>query len=291
MQERNEQQKTVLVTGASTGLGLDCSLELAKRGWSVFAGVRKESDADRLRELASGDLTPVILDVVDYETVHSSVAMIEERVGLSGLNGLVNNAGISVQGPLELVPPEEIQKQLAVNVTGQVAVTQACLSLLRQADGRIVFMSSESGRITLPLVGPYSASKFALEAVANAFRMELLPFRIKVSLVEPGSIQTDIWDKAIESAEHLRDSVSAEGRELYEKQLNALVNGPREFRDRAVPVERVTRAVLKALTSRWPRARYVVSTEARLLILFHLLTPTFLSDRIKVGLVKKLGSS
>ena len=283
--------KSVLVTGASTGLGLHCSVELAKNGWRVFAGFRKESDADKLRELGSGNLTPVLLDVTDYETVHTAVAVVRDKVGDDRLDGLVNNAGISIQGPLEFLPIETLEKQLAVNVTGQVAVTQACLPLIRRAKGRIVFMSSESGRFTIPMTGPYSASKFALEAIANAFRMELLRSGIKVSLIEPGSIKSDIWDKAITAAEELRDSLPAEARELYGTELNALIEGPKEFRDRAIPAHRVTRAVLRALTSRWPRARYVVSMEARLLILFHRLTPTFLSDRIKIGLLRKVGLS
>lgn len=282
--------KSVLVTGASTGLGKDCALELARRNWHVFAGVRKKSDADKLNQLALDTLTPVILDVTDIRTVRSSLAIVEEHVGESGLCGLVNNAGITVQGPLELVSLRDFQKQLEVNVTGQVAVTQAFLPHLRRARGRIVFMSSESGRFTLPLVGPYSASKFALGAVANAFRMELRPFGINVSLVEPGSIETEIWDKAVDATEAFRSAVSDEARALYESHLNALVMGPRKFRNQAIPAKRVTKAVIRALTSRWPRARYVVGMEARLLILFHRLAPTFLSDRIKVWLMKRLGN-
>ena len=171
----------MLVTGASTGIGWATSLALVEKGWRVFSAVRKEADAKKLTEASSGKITPVIMDIVDYESVKRGAREIEKALGGAGLDALFNNAGISVQGPLEIIPIELFEQQIRVNVFGHVFVTQTFLPLLRKAQGRIVFTSSESGRMTLPLMAPYSASKFALEAAASALRIELRPWKIRVS--------------------------------------------------------------------------------------------------------------
>ncbi|MGH7438162.1 MAG: SDR family NAD(P)-dependent oxidoreductase, partial [Polyangiaceae bacterium] len=191
--------KSVFITGASSGIGRDCALTLDRAGYRVFAGVRNERDAAALRSAASPKLTPVICDVTDYASVATAARQVRDLLAGEGLDGLVNNAGISVSGPLELMPMSRFELQMAVNVSGQVAVTQAFLPLLRQRRGRIVFMGSESGLATLPLLGAYSASKHALESVANVFRLELRGFGIRVALIEPGSIKTAIWGKAVDT--------------------------------------------------------------------------------------------
>jgi len=187
--------KTILVTGASSGIGWATSLELANQGWRVFAAVRKEADAKKLRDASSDKVTTVIMDIVDYDSVKRGAKEIEKALGGAGLDALFNNAGISVQGPLEILPIELFEQQIRVNVFGHVFVTQTFLPLLRKAQGRIVFTSSESGRVTLPLMAPYSSSKFALEAVASALRIELRPWKIKVSSVELQTIKTPMWEK------------------------------------------------------------------------------------------------
>jgi NAD(P)-dependent dehydrogenase (short-subunit alcohol dehydrogenase family) len=243
----------------------------------VFAGVRNERDAEALRSAASPALTPVICDVVDYTSVANAAQQIRQQLAGAGLDGLVNNAGISVSGPLELMPMSRFELQMAVNVHGKVAVTQAFLPLLRQNRGRIVFMGSESGLATLPLLGAYSASKHALEAVANAFRLELRDFGIRVALIEPGSIKTAIWSKAVDDGiRSLKED--PELRALYLPKLPLLSGVPKLAEKAAIPPSAVTRAVQHALTARWPKARYLVGLEARALTLFIALTPTWLSD-------------
>jgi NAD(P)-dependent dehydrogenase (short-subunit alcohol dehydrogenase family) len=269
--------KSVFITGASSGIGRDCALALDGAGYRVFAGVRNERDAEALRAAASPQLTPVICDVIDYASVESAARQVRDLLAGEGLDGLVNNAGISVGGPLELVPISRFELQMTVNVSGQVAVTQAFLPLLRQNSGRIVFMGSESGLATLPLLGAYSASKHALEAVANAFRLELRGFGIRVALIEPGSIKTPIWGKAVDAGTRsLKDD--AELRALYAAELPLLSEVPRLAEKMAVSPGAVTRAVRHALTARLPKARYLVGLEAHALTLFIALTPTWLSD-------------
>lgn len=269
--------KSIFITGASSGIGRDLALTFDRAGYRVFAGVRNERDADALRNAASPKLTPVICDVLDYASVADAAQRVRQLLAGDGLDGLVNNAGISVGGPLELVPMSRFEQQMAVNVHGQVAVTQAFLPLVRQNRGRIVFMGSESGLATLPLLGAYSASKHALEAVANAFRLELRDFGIRVALIEPGSIKTAIWGKAVDDGSgSLKPDPELRG--LYESQLPLLSGVPKLAEKTAIQPSAVTRAVRHALTARWPKARYLVGLEAYALTFSIAFTPTWLSD-------------
>src|SRR5690606_23377140 len=199
----------VLVTGASKGIGAACVARLAADGYHVYAGVRKEADGAALVRASASSVTPVLLDVSDAAMIADAVSLIEQRSGSTALHAVVNNAGIAVAGPLEFLPLGELRRQLEVNVVGQIAVTQACLPLLRRAHaaderaGRIVFMSSVSGRSALPFTGAYAASKFALEAAADSLRVELLPFGLRVVLVEPGVITTPIWETSRAVAERM----------------------------------------------------------------------------------------
>jgi len=204
-----------LVTGASSGIGRATVLRLEDSGWTVFAGTRDPAAADALVSAASGagTLEPVLLDVTDQDSIATSRARIAERMGARGLRGLVNNAGIGVGGVLEFVRLEDLRHVLEVNVTGQVAVTQAMLPLLRSGTGRIVFTSSDNGRWAPPYMGPYAASKFALEAIGDALRFELRRSKIPVSIVEPGSIKTSIWDKGLDEVDEL--DLPEESESLY----------------------------------------------------------------------------
>ncbi len=289
MNTSGPSSKSVLVTGSSTGIGRECAFDLCRLGWKVFAGVRKQEDGKQLLNASSGKLIPVVMDIVDYKSVERAAVKIEEELNGSGLDALVNNAGISVQGPLEIIPIEMFEKQMQVNVNGHVAVTQIFLPLIRRVRGRIVFISSESGRVTLPLVGPYSASKFALEAVATAFRRELLPSKIRVSLVEPASIKTPIWEKVKTNNDKLFESVSKEAKEIYTFEFNALMRVPKMLDKWAIPTKKVTRAVIHALRAKKPKIRYVVGLEAWFLITFYALTPTRISDWISSWIIKILG--
>ena len=247
--------RTVLVTGASSGIGEACAVRLARSGWQVFGGVRRAGDAEALR--ARG-VEPVFLDVTDPARIAEAVKAVGES-----LDGLVDNAGIAIASPLELVPLDELRRQLEVNVVAQVAVTQALLPALRRARGRVVLMGSVGGRSALPFLGPYAASKHALEAVADALRVELRPWGIAVSIVEPASIRTSIWTKGAAHAEILRDARTPESDKLYAASMAsfrkvALSRGP------GAEPEIVAKAVEHALTARRPKARYLVGRDAHL---------------------------
>ncbi|HEY7698816.1 MAG TPA: SDR family oxidoreductase [Vicinamibacteria bacterium] len=270
---------SVLVTGASTGIGRATALHLAARGFRVFASVRKESDGKDLEGAAT-----VILDVTDSDSIRSASESLGRALGDEALAGLVNNAGIAVSGPLEFIPLSEIRRQFEVNLFGQIAVTQALLPLLRRGKGgRIVNMSSISGRITAPLLGPYSMSKFALEAFSDALRRELEPFGIFVSVVEPGAIKTPIWGKGVDSSRERIAGMPEKALELYGSRIDGLRKRAQEMGDKGAPAEEVAKAVHHALASPRPRTRYLVGRDAKITARLAWLLP----DRALDGLMKR----
>jgi NAD(P)-dependent dehydrogenase (short-subunit alcohol dehydrogenase family) len=273
----------VVVTGASTGIGQACALELDRRGFRVFAGIRTTAAAEQLRAAASVRLTPLLIDVTQTDTIAAVGKTVAEALGDAGLAGLVNNAGIAVPGPLEIIPLDDFRRQLEVNVVGQLAVTQTFLPLLRKARGRIVNMSSVSGGLSAPYLGPYSASKFALEAITDALRLELRGFGVSVSAIEPGVIATPIWEKSLASGEQLASGVDPATLSLY----NADLEGIRKWVDRSMrvasPASRVVEAVVHALTSRRPKAHYYLDWSAWLSFKGIKLLP----DRVRDWLVQK----
>jgi NAD(P)-dependent dehydrogenase (short-subunit alcohol dehydrogenase family) len=258
------------VTGASSGIGLASALRMARAGWRVYGGVRNEADADALR--AQG-VEPLELDVTDAAQIGAAA----EAVGPE-LDGLVDNAGIAIAAPLELVPLDELRHQLEVNVVGQVAVLQAVLPALRRRRGRVVLMGSIGGRSALPFLGPYASSKHALEALADALRVELRSFGVAVSIVEPGSIATPIWRKGAERAQELSAGFEPERAALYAPAVArfrevALSRGP------GVDPDVVAKAVEHALTARRPKARYLVGRDAHIRAWLERLPPR-LRDRV-----------
>ena len=272
----------VLVTGASTGIGRASALRLARGGWTVLAGVRDPAAGESLQAEAGagGGLIPLILDVTDPEQVAAAAARVEEEsaAGAGGLDGLVNNAGIGLGGPLELVSEEDLRRQFDVNVFGQMAVTQALLPALRRARGRIVFVSSIGGRVAMAFTAPYAASKHAIEAFADALRVELHSSNIRVALIEPGSVATPIWDKS--RAEAQRVSVPPELAEQYGHVAAAMDKTLEQTARRGVPPEQVAEAIEHALTSSRPRARYVVGRDARAMLIARRLLPDHVFDRV-----------
>jgi short-subunit dehydrogenase len=269
-----------LITGASTGIGEACALELDRRGFRVFAGVRSEAAAESLRAKASSRLTPIMLDITDAASIANAAALVTESVGNAGLAGLVNNAGIGVSGPLEFLPIEDLRRQFEVNVIGQVAVTQAMLPLLRVARGRIVNIGSISGFVTAPFLGPYSASKHAMEAVTNALRLELRRSGIKVAILEPGNVKTPIWDKSIAAVQEKAERASPEADALYRLDMEQMHQASLKMRDTGMPVECVVRAVVHALTARRPKTRYPVGVQSRLAAFFFRFFPDSLRDML-----------
>ena len=192
-----------MITGTSTGIGEATALHLAKLGYRVLAGVRKEGDGERLVDQAGSGLVPVLIDVTEPATIDEAVRTVTDTVGEDGLVGLVNNAGVAIGGPLEYLAVEQWRHQFEVNVLGPVAVTRAFLPLIRQGGGRIIFIGSIGGRVAAPFVGPYSASKFAVEAIAESLRQELQPWHIPVVVIEPGAIKTPIWEKGLSQADEI----------------------------------------------------------------------------------------
>ncbi|MEX1998275.1 MAG: SDR family NAD(P)-dependent oxidoreductase [Gemmatimonadales bacterium] len=263
--------RSALVTGATKGIGWSTALLLDHLGWRVFAGYRSAANADALRRHASARLTPIQLDVTNDDDQASAA----EAVGPS-LDALINNAGVVVTGPLEFIPPDQLDMQFAINVRGPVTLIQRLLPALRTAQGRIVNVSSVNGRLAMPFSLPYAASKFALEAVSDGLRVELRRWGIRTVLVEPGAIATPLWDTSRERAVRTFSDLPAEASQLYGGTFAALarVRTPR----RAIPPERVARIIVKALTARHPRARYVVGWDARFGILSKALLPTWLLD-------------
>lgn len=278
--------RAVVVTGASTGIGAACALQLDRLGFTVFAGVRKSEDGMALQKVGSDRMVPLELDVTDLTTIRKSHAVVLESTRERGLFGLVNNAGIAVVGPLEAVPISHLRQQLEVNVIGQVAVTQAFLPLVRQARGRIVNMGSIAGLSTMPLMGPYSASKFALEAITDALRLEVRQWGIHVAIIEPGAIATPIWNKsAIEAAER-EAAIETELRTLYKPVVAAVRKVVGEASKRAISPDAVARVVVDALTAPTPKTRYRVGLDAKLRALMVRLLSDRISDRMLTWILK-----
>ncbi len=275
-----QHNQAVVITGASTGIGAACAIHLDRLGYRVFAGVRKTEDGLVLQKDCSNRLVPIELDVTDPMTIQKSHALVSESTGSNGLNGLINNAGIAVVGPLEAVPIVDLRRQLEVNVIGQVAVTQKFLPLIRRARGRIINMGSIAGLSTMPLMGPYSASKFALEAITDALRLEVQQWGIHVSIIEPGAIATPIWNKSATDAAEREEGIGQELRSLYQPMVAAVRKIVGEASKRAVPSDSVAKVVESALTASTPRTRYVVGTDAKLRALMVKLLPDRLSDRM-----------
>jgi NAD(P)-dependent dehydrogenase (short-subunit alcohol dehydrogenase family) len=267
----------VLITGASTGIGEATALRLQKAGFTVFAGVRKPEDGERLA--AAGVTVVQPFDVTDADDVAAAARTVEDALGGEPLRGIVNNAGIGIGGPLEALDLDDFRRILEVNTTGQLAVTKAFLPLLRRSGGRIVNMSSVGGRVAQPFAGPYIASKFALEGVTDVLRIELLEWGIDVIAIEPGTIATPIWEKSSREAEAVLAKLTPEQRDLYGKRLAKMSKVLERQTKRGASPDKVAEAVEKALTASRPRARYLVG-DARVLVALKTLLPTRLWDRI-----------
>jgi NAD(P)-dependent dehydrogenase (short-subunit alcohol dehydrogenase family) len=269
----------VVVTGSSTGIGRACALALAEAGFHVFAGVRKPEDGEALASAASGELEPLALDVIDGDSIAAAAERVREATG-GRLAGLVNNAGVVVPGPVEGVELDELRRQLEVNVVGQVAVSQAFLPMIRAARGRVVLMSSIGGRMSLPYLSPYNASKYALEAIGDSLRQEMRQFGVEVAIIEPGSVATPFWDKGLAEAPKARAALDPELGRIYAEELDRVEAASAKTAARGVPPERVADAVLEALTAKRPKTRYVVGTDAKIQAQIRRLLPDRLIDRL-----------
>jgi NAD(P)-dependent dehydrogenase (short-subunit alcohol dehydrogenase family) len=251
----------VLLTGASTGIGLAAAEAMAQAGWRVYAGYRKDTDGQTLQKLHA-NIRPIRLDITSDADIQAAVSQLEGELGNRGLDCLFNNAGIAVAAPLEALPIDKFRQQLEVNVTAQLAVTQAFIPLIRQAKGRIMITGSISGRLAMPMTGAYSCSKFAIEAMADALRRELFPWGIHVVLLEPGQIRTPIWEKSLGAALELKEKFDPQKIAMYQDAIDQGEQMAKTAAKSAAPVSVATRVILKALYAPKPRARYTIGRDA-----------------------------
>ncbi len=277
--------RTVVITGASSGIGRASALLLARSGFTVFAGVRKASDADALRREGGEHVVPLLVDVTDRDMIASAAEEVERRVGEHGLDGLVNNAGVGLAVPMESVPLDEVRRLFEVNVFGQLAVTQAFLPAIGRARGRIVDVGSVGTHVALPFGGVLAGTKSALGAFNDALRLELRPFGIRVVLIEPGSIHTPAVEKTLGAAESAVRALPIEAAERYGEMLRTFMRRAYEREKRGSPPEVVARVVLEALTARKPRARYLAGKDAWRLATLPRVLPRRLLDRVELRLL------
>jgi NAD(P)-dependent dehydrogenase (short-subunit alcohol dehydrogenase family) len=267
-------RKHTLVTGASSGIGRATALRLAAAGQHVYAGVRKEADGDQLAR-AADQVTPLLLDVTNAGQIADAAAIIGEHAP-AGLDGLVNNAGYGLACPTELVPLDAFRRQLDVNVTGQLAVTQAMLPLLRLAAGRIVIVGTIGVRFNPPFAGALDASKAALTALADSLRQELAPWDIRVVLIEPATINSGAADKVSREAEAAMAAASPEGRALYQTTFSAMLKVMNRREGNGSPPDVAAATITRALTADRPRAVYLTGKDSRRLALLSMLPASVL---------------
>jgi NAD(P)-dependent dehydrogenase (short-subunit alcohol dehydrogenase family) len=275
----------VVITGTSTGIGRATALLLDRGGFRVFAGVRREADGESLRAEASEQLSTLLLDVTDAAAIELAAKTVAAEVGETGLAGLVNNAGIGVAGPIEFLESEDWRRQFEVNLFGPAEVIRLFSPLVRKAKGRIVNVSSAAGRASSPILGAYSASKFALEALSDALRVEVRGSGVSVSIVEPGFIETPMLDKGKSDSEDVIAKFPPAGRELYADAVRNFQSTVESFRKRASAPEDVARAIQRALTAERPKARYTVGIDSKLLTTLARVLPTRAQDAINGRLV------
>jgi NAD(P)-dependent dehydrogenase (short-subunit alcohol dehydrogenase family) len=266
---------SVLISGASRGIGRATALRLARAGWTVYGTVRRDEDGEELVAEAGDAVRALRLDVTDDAGIAALGEALPER-----LDAIVNNAGIVVSGPLESLSAADVREQFEVNVIGAVALTNLVLPRLRASHGRIVFVSSLSGLISTPMTGAYNASKFALEAIADAWRLELRPWGIKVVLVEPAMTDTDLWRNAPETLENETAAMSAEHRDLYGEHLAGMRRTIPKIQKMAKPVDGVAATIERALTATRPRARYQVGADVKVQAALSAVTPARVMDAL-----------
>ncbi|HEY2703367.1 MAG TPA: SDR family oxidoreductase [Candidatus Dormibacteraeota bacterium] len=253
---------TVLITGASSGIGAACARRLDAAGWRVFAGVRRQADAGDLVAGCSSRLTPLLLDVTDADSIRAAAATVSAAVGAAGLHGLVNNAGVSGGDPVEFADLDAVRAMLEVNLVGPMAVTQALLPRVRNAQGRIVCIGSIGGRYAVPFLSTYSASKAGLAAFCDSLRVEVAPWGIRVVLIEPGAVATTIWSKGRATLDRRRSTLPAAATALYGGAVDAMRRVTERVERSAMPPDRVARVVERALAVQHPRTRYLVGADA-----------------------------
>ncbi len=281
----------VVISGASTGIGRAAAVMLAQRAGpggsssrGVLAGYRKDSDAESIRQEAAklglaDRLVPIRLDVTSQADIDACKAKVGELTRAGGaLSALVNNAGFLVFGPVETLPLSEWRRQFDTNFFGAIALTQALLPFLLASKGRIVNISSIGGKVSQPLIGSYTASKFAMEAMTDSLRMELSRTGVKVVLIEPGAIKTPIWGKGLSEEDRAIAALPAETRARYEPMLRRLGVAAKKMADGAIPAEKAAVQIVRAIDAGRPARRKLVGMDAHVLAALKWLLPTAWMD-------------
>lgn len=267
----------IVVSGASTGMGAATARELAKRGYHVLAGVRRDSDADAMRNT---NVEPVTLDITTTAHIDALVERIANDSQGRPLRAVVNNAGIAINAPVETLPLELWHRQFEVNLFGHIAVTQAMLPFLHKSRGRIINISSVGGKVAMGTYGAYAGAKFALEAVSDSLRRELAPHGVQVVVVEPGGVQTEMTGRGIERAKEFLKQMPASQREIYGSLMQAVINQAAAFTDSGVSADKAALVIAAAVTARKPKTRYTVGRDAAVLTLLARMLPDRTLDRV-----------
>lgn len=275
-----EVREIVVVTGASSGIGAATARELSKRGYHVLAGVRRQEDAEAIR---AANLEPVMLDITNDADVVRLLKRVAEDPERRPLRALVNNAGIQINAPVETLPLAEWRRLFDVNLFGHVAMTQALLPALIESRGAIVNITSVGGKVSMATYGPYAGTKFALEAVSDALRREVAPLGVKVIVVEPGAVTTDMLGGVAVTGERITQTMSVEQRGRYAMLMHSIISQTQAAAPTGVPAERVGRVIADAIADRRPRARYTVGRDAAIVVLL----VRFLSDRMLDSLLAR----
>jgi len=276
---QNSEKRVALVTGANKGIGFETAKRLANRDITVLIGARNQEHGLKAQEQLRRnelDVHFILIDVTDAMSIQAAIGRIKDE--FRRLDILVNNAGIAITGPLEFLDIEDIRLQMEVNYIGQAALTQACLPLLRLATGRMINISSISGRIAAPFFGPYAASKFALEAYSDALRLELHRWGLKVVLIEPGAIQTPIWEKSLAAAQERLEALPEQAHKLYGQDIERIIKRTSHAGENGLPAAAVADLVFHTLTTRNPRPRYFIGRGIRLGDFFNYLSPGKIRD-------------
>lgn len=287
------QKKTVVITGASSGIGRSSVSRMVQSGWHVFATVRKTQDGDQLRSDFGASVTPATMDITNRASITAAAEQVTSLLQDSGLDGLVNVAGVGKVGPVEYMTHDELQEMFDINVFGQIAVTQAFLPLLRAAHGRIVNISSIGAHIAIPFGSLINATKSAFGILNDTLRLELHPFGLHVSVVEPGAIKTPAVDKTLGDVEGVIRSLPKDGAALYGNMLRGFIRRAYEREMKGSSPDVVAKAIQHALTANRPRTRYRVGKHATILATLAAVLPDRLLDRIRfhiAGMPVEFGS-
>jgi NAD(P)-dependent dehydrogenase (short-subunit alcohol dehydrogenase family) len=271
MTASSEIQGLVVVTGASTGIGAATARELARRGFHVLAGVRRDRDADAIR---GPGIEPLIIDITNPDHIQALVTRVCGDSQGRAVRALVNNAGVGINAPFETFPIDEWRRLFEVNLFGHVAVTQALLPALIRSKGRVVNISSVGGKVAMATYGPYAGTKFALEAVSDSLRREMAPFGVGVVVIEPGAVRTEMPGRAIAAAHELASAMTPEQSQRYGPLVHAITAQTASHTASGLPADAAAKVIAKAITAHKPRTRYAVGREAALIRLTR-----FLPDR------------